>query len=151
MATTTFTGPVKSGNILSTTGTTVGTNIKNVGDIVLSQSGTINYDDTSATSLSFTIPANSQIVGIEYHVETLFASSSTTTIAVGISTDADNYVAASNVTATATSVDCEPAAAGRWTDIGSSDQTVYGIAVTNSATAGVARVVVNYLQARDLS
>ena len=40
---------------------------------------------------------------------------------------------------------------GRWTDIGSSDQTVYGIAVTNSATAGVARVVVNYLQARDLS
>ena len=59
--------------------------------------------------------------------------------------------ASSNVTATATSVDCEPAAAGRWTDIGSSDQTVYGIAVTNSATAGVARVVVNYIQARDLS
>lgn len=68
MATTTFTGPVKSGNILSSTGTTVGTNVKNVGDIVLAQSGTINYDDTSATSLGFTIPANSQIVGIEYHV-----------------------------------------------------------------------------------
>ena len=38
MATTTFSGPIKAGTISNTTGTTVGTNMKNTGQVVMAQS-----------------------------------------------------------------------------------------------------------------
>ena len=37
MATTTFSGPIKAGTIKDTTGSTVGTNVKNVGFVKMSQ------------------------------------------------------------------------------------------------------------------
>ena len=37
MGTTTFSGPIKAGTIKDTTGTTLGTNIKNTGQVVMSQ------------------------------------------------------------------------------------------------------------------
>ena len=37
MANTTFSGPIRAGNIRNTTGTTVGTNIANVGYVVMCQ------------------------------------------------------------------------------------------------------------------
>ena len=37
MASTTFSGPIKAGTISNTTGTTIGTNIANVGQVVMSQ------------------------------------------------------------------------------------------------------------------
>ena len=37
MGTTTFSGPIKAGTIKETTGTTLGTNIKNTGQVVMSQ------------------------------------------------------------------------------------------------------------------
>jgi hypothetical protein len=36
-----FSGPIKAGNIFNTTGTTVGTNVANVGFVVMSQTDTI--------------------------------------------------------------------------------------------------------------
>ena len=53
MATTTFSGPIKAGTIANTTGTTVGDDVKNTGQVVMSQSimidaavaaGTTAYD-----------------------------------------------------------------------------------------------------------
>ena len=38
MATTTFSGPIKAGTISNTTGTTLGDNVKNVGQVVMTQS-----------------------------------------------------------------------------------------------------------------
>ena len=38
MATTTFSGPVKAGTISNTTGTTLGEDIRNTGQVVMSQS-----------------------------------------------------------------------------------------------------------------
>ena len=38
MATTTFSGPIKTGTIRDTTGTTVGTNVSNVGSVVMASS-----------------------------------------------------------------------------------------------------------------
>ena len=38
MGSTTFSGPVKAGTISQTTGTTVGTDMKNVGQVVMAQS-----------------------------------------------------------------------------------------------------------------
>jgi hypothetical protein len=41
MANTTFSGPIRAGDILDTTGTTVGTNVSNIG---FSCNVSINYD-----------------------------------------------------------------------------------------------------------
>jgi hypothetical protein len=41
MANTTFSGPVRAGTIVDTTGTTLGTNVKNIGPVVLTQSSTV--------------------------------------------------------------------------------------------------------------
>jgi hypothetical protein len=50
MATTTFSGPIKAGTISNTTGTTLGSNIKNVGQVVMSQSAAITQSTTAAAT-----------------------------------------------------------------------------------------------------
>ena len=150
MANTTFSGPVRAGTIVDTTGTTLGTNVKNIGPVVLTQSATValTHTTTAATALGIIIPANSQILSVQIMIEQLFANSATTTIAVGLSaSNATNLIAAASVSATATIVDpTVPASAGAWRTIGTSDVQLYGITVANSATAGKARIVVTYSQ-----
>ena len=154
MGTTTFSGPIKAGPISNTTGTTVGTDVKNVGSVVMSQSSTteLTHATTTATALGIIIPAKSQIIGITLIIESLFTSSNTTTIAIGNSSgDATDICDNTNVTATALSVVMGPAAVDVWTNTGTSDVELYGITVANSASAGSARVVVEYVQANNLT
>ena len=149
MANTTFSGPVRAGTIVDTTGTTLGTNVKNIGPAVLTQSSTVALTNatTAATALGIIIPANSQIISVSIQVESLFTGSSTTTIAVGkSSSSATNLAAATNVSATATGASMLPAAADAWRTVGTSDVELYGITVANSASAGNARIVVTYSQ-----
>ena len=63
MASTTFSGPIKAGTISNTTGTTLGDNVKNVGQVVMTQSSDValTHATTTATALGIIIPANSQI------------------------------------------------------------------------------------------
>lgn len=64
MGTTTFSGPVKVGTIAATTGTTLGVDMKNVGQVVMAQSyefGTEGGAQT-ATVTGLVIPAKSQII-----------------------------------------------------------------------------------------
>ena len=154
MATTTFSGPIKAGTIRNTTGTTLGTDVANVGSVVMSQSSTteLTHATTTATALGIIIPANSQILSMTIIVESLFTSSSTTTIAVGNgSDDATDVSAATNVTATATSAEMSPAAVDVWTNTGTTDVELYGITVANSASAGSARITVQYVQNNNLT
>ena len=154
MANTTFSGPIKAGNIFNTTGTTLGTNVKNVGSAVLTQSSIValTHSTTSATALGIIIPANSQIISISIQVESLFTASSTTTIAVGnSSSSATNVAAATSISATATGAVMLPASAGAWRTVGTTDVQLYGITVANSATAGKARIVVTYSQNASLA
>ena len=67
MGTTTFSGPIKAGTIKNTTGTAVGKNVANVGQVVMSQSvlidaavvvGTTTYDVG-------VIPRNSQLLTVQ--------------------------------------------------------------------------------------
>ena len=76
MASTTFSGPIKAGTIANTTGTTLGDNVKNVGQVVMTQSSDValTHATTTATALGIIIPANSQIINIDIVVEQLFAS-----------------------------------------------------------------------------
>ena len=41
MASTTFSGPIKAGTISNTTGTTLGDNVANVGQVVMTQSSDV--------------------------------------------------------------------------------------------------------------
>jgi hypothetical protein len=154
MGTTTFSGPIKAGNIYNTTGTTIGSNVKNVGSVVMSQSASteLTHATTTATALGIIIPAKSQIIGITLIIESLFTSSNTTTIAIGNgSDDATDICDNTDVSATALSVVMGPAAVDVWTNTGTSDVELYGITVANSASAGSARVVVEYVQANNLT
>ena len=149
MANTTFSGPIRAGNIFDTTGTTLGTNVKNIGPVVLTQSATValTHATTAATALGIIIPANSQIISISIQVESLFTASNTATIAVGnSSSSATNVAAATAISATATGAVMLPASAGAWRTVGTTDVQLYGITVANSASAGKARIVVTYSQ-----
>jgi len=155
MASTTFSGPIKAGTIANTTGSTLGDNVKNVGQVVMTQSSDValTHATTTATALGIVIPANSQIMNINIVVEELFANSSTTTIAIGDgSGDATDIAAAHNVSATAVGpLKMLQASAGAWDNTGSTDIELYGITVANSATAGKARIVVEYVQNNNLT
>jgi hypothetical protein len=66
MGKTTFSGPIRAGTIANTTGTDVGTNVKNIGSVVMVQVFAITQA-ASATALATTIvlPANSHILNIQ--------------------------------------------------------------------------------------
>ena len=140
MAFSTFSGPIRSGTVKNTTGTTVGS-IDNTGVVVLSQTAALGL----ATSTPFVLPAGAQILGFNIDVTTTFTTSST--LAVG-----DGSTAAKYVTAITT------AAAGRQTiaytaaqlaslyNIGTSDVQVTVTMAGTTAVAGAGYITVTYAQ-----
>jgi hypothetical protein len=144
MGTTTFSGPIKAGNIYNTTGTTVGTDMKNVGFAVMAQSEAITEAATSA-STSIVIPANSQIVDIKCLVTTVW-DGGTNTLDVGDGSTTDLYVNGMVMTA-AGLVNMTAATTGtgaNWRDVGTTD---VNISVDSVATgSGVGVLTVWYIQ-----
>ena len=144
MGTTSFSGPIKAGTIATTTGTTVGTDMKNVGFVVMAQSEAITEAATSA-STDMTIPANSQIIDIKCLVTTVW-DGGTNTLDVGDGSTTDLYVngmvmtAAGLVNMTAATT----GTGGNWRDVGTSDVR---ISVDSVATgSGVGVLTVWYIQ-----
>ena len=154
MATTTFSGPIKAGTISNTTGTTVGTNVKNVGQVLMSQSFSFAYStEGSATDTTVVIPANSQIVSIEVNVETAFNDSGNDLLEVGSSADTDLYINDVSIAAIGKIALGTAALCANWKDIGTSDIKVGYIynGANNDSSAGAATVTINYLQNNNLS
>ena len=154
MATTTFSGPIKAGTISNTTGTTVGTNVKNVGQVLMSQSFSFAYStEGSATDTTVVIPANSQIVSIEVNVETAFNDSGNDLLEVGSSADTDLYVNDVSIAAIGKIALGTAALCANWKDIGSSDVKIGYIynGANNDASAGAATATISYLQNNNLS
>ena len=151
MATTTFSGPVKAGTIKDTTGTTVGSDISNVGSVVMAQSVVIDIIGADALNQRVAIiPANSQGVDVILNVTTVNNDSGTATVAVGTSADADAFIPATNVKALGTTrgtLDTEA------TDVGTTDLEVMAdfVAGTEDGTTGAATVTVLYIQNNNLS
>ena len=77
MASTTFSGPVKSGTIKETTGTTVGTDVNNVGFVLMAQSAVIDITGTTATTTVGVIPANSKITEVMLNITDTYNGSAT--------------------------------------------------------------------------
>ena len=154
MATTTFSGPIKAGTISNTTGTTVGSNVKNVGQVLMSQSFSFAYStEGSATDTTVVIPANSQIVRIDVNVETAFNDSGNDLLEVGSSADTDLYVNDVSIAAIGKIALGTAALCANWKDIGTSDIKIGYIynGANNDASAGAATVTINYLQNNNLS
>jgi len=146
MATTTFSGPVKAGTIRNTIGTTVGTNIANVGFVSMAQS--VKIDIIGASHLNqvcAVIPANSQIIDVIANVTTVNNDTGAATISVGTIADADAFINALNVKALATThgtLDTEA------TNVGTTDIQVLAdfTGANGDGTTGAATVTVLYIQ-----
>ena len=150
MGTTTFSGPIKAGTIKETTGTTLGSDIKNTGQVVMAQSAVIDIIGANASTTCATVPANSQIVDVILNVTTAANDTVSATVSVGTATDADAFISAANVLATGTTrgtLDTEA------TDIGTTDANVVATytAGNDDGAVGAATVTVMYLQNNNLS
>lgn len=149
MGTTTFTGPVKAGDVLNTTGSTAGT-IKNVGTLVAAQSAAITQSAT-ASATSIVIPANSTIIDIELFVTTAWSSATTTyTVSVGTSATATELVAATNANAIGVlslNPGTDATRTGLWVNVGTSDVVIWVDSGAPDTIPGAGRLVVTYIQA----
>ena len=152
MGTTTFSGPIKAGTIKETTGTTVGTDMKNTGQVLMAQTAAVDLSNgaIAASALDIIIPANSQLVDIVF--DSITAASGATNISIGkVGGSATAYV---NTFAIGTTVGLKrptTQAGGTlaWEDVGTSDVRFN---VTNSAatSAGEIRVTIMYIQNNNL-
>ena len=146
MATTNFSGPITAGQIRNTTGTTLGENIKNIGQVLMSQS--VKVDIIGASHLNqvcAVIPANSQIVDVILNVTTVNNDTGAATVSVGTVADGDAFIATANVKALATThgtLDTEA------TNVGTTDIQVLAdfTGASGDATTGAATVTVLYMQ-----
>ena len=151
MGTTTFSGPIKAGDIYNTTGTTVGTDVRNVGSVLMAQSAVIDIiGATAANQVVATVPANSQIVDVILNITTANNDSNAATVVVGTSADADAFIPSTSAKTAATTrgtLDTEA------TDVGSVDIQVLAdfTATDGNGTNGAATVTVLYIQNNNLT
>ena len=148
MGTTTFSGPIKAGPIANTTGTTVGTDMKNTGQVVMAQTHAIDLSGgvITAEATAMIIPANSQIIDIVFDVIT--AASGTTDISVGlVGGSAVAYVNTYTIGTTAgrhyPTVDSGGTRA--WEDVGTTDVRM-NVSNSDATSAGEVRLTVLYQQ-----
>ena len=149
MGTTTFSGPIRAGNIRNTVGTTVGTDVANVGYVVMMQTHTMDLSSgaIAAGATDMVIPANSKIIDVVVDLST--AANATTNLSVGDTVGGATTILntlATGTTAGLKTVTTQGGGTGEWADTGTADLK---LTVTNSAatTAGVAVITVMYAQA----
>jgi len=148
MGTTTFSGPVKAGTIRETTGTTVGTDMKNIGQVVMAQTHAIDLSGgvITAEATAMIIPANSQIIDIVFDVIT--AASGTTDISVGlVGGSAVAYVNTYTIGTTAGRHYPTTDAGGTraWEDVGTTDVRI-NVSNSDATSSGECRITILYQQ-----
>jgi hypothetical protein len=153
MASTTFSGPIKAGTISNTTGTTVGKDMKNTGQVVMAQTFAVDLSGgaLAASATNVIIPANSQIIDCVF--DSITAASGATNISVGFVGGAATALVNTFVIGTTVGRKYPTTQAGgalAWEDIGTTDQRLN---VTNSAatSAGEVRITILYQQNTNLS
>ena len=134
MANTTFSGPIRAGNIKNTTGTTVGTDIANIGYVVMCQDTvqSLAGGALAAVVTDIIIPANSKIVNV---IIDLVAAANTII----------------NAVASGTTVGVKALGAGgggtlEWGNIGTADKRL-NVTASAATNAGSVRITVMYAQA----
>lgn len=158
MGTTTFSGPIKAGTINATTGTTLGTDVANIGQVVMSQSQAITQAGTNLDTpdgiyvTNIVIPANSTITSIKLYVGAVW-SGVASTLGIGTSASATALTAAGAVAGGTLGIISATAGAdatrvNKWADVGTTDIRIV-VTSTNTGT-GTGVLVVEYLQNTNL-
>ena len=157
MATTTFSGPIKAGTISNTTGTTLGSDVKNTGQVVMAQtfttSDTLDSGASTANTTTVVIPANSQIIDIVLDKPTVMAGA-TCTFSIGDTVGGNaTFINAYDVTI-ASGVGrayptTEAGGALAWADTGTSDVKITWTS-TGATTDGEIRATILYQQNNNL-
>jgi hypothetical protein len=149
MGTTTFTGPIKAGNVLNTTGTTAGT-VKNVGFCEMAQTVAITQAGTAnALATTIVIPAYSHITSMQV-LATVGWTGNATTISVGTTSTATELVSGAstaNVGIDILTPGTDATRTAKWSNVGTSDVIIY--AKSANTGNGVGDLVVRYIQAEN--
>lgn len=151
MGKTTFSGPIRAGNIFETSGTTLGQNVKNVGSVVMVQTFPITQAGTAtALGTNIVLPANSHILNMQVVVTAAWTGAATT-FSVGNTATSTEYVSGAaggtiGVIGLLPGSDATRTAA--WDDTGTTDKRVFVLSA-NTGT-GVGTLTVRYIQSHDL-
>ena len=154
MATTTFSGPIKAGTISNTTGTTLGDDVRNTGQVVMSQSIMIDAA-IGAGTLSYNvgvIPKNSQLLTTTIRVGVASNQGTSATVSVGKTGTAQYFIANTDVTTlgeTSSIADAALDEADRFSADTQITATLIGVGTT--ATTGQVTVTFTYIQANNLT
>lgn len=152
MGTSTFSGPIKAGPIKFTTGTTLGQDVANVGNVVLSQQSAVtqatNGGSAGVYTTNIVIPAGSTITSIQLFVTTVWDGVATT-LGVGTSASATALTAAAAVAGGTLGIIAATAGAdatrvAKWANVGTTDIRIVLTSTNTGAGEGV--LVVNYIQ-----
>jgi len=155
MATTTFSGPIKAGTISTTTGTTLGKDIKNTGQVVMAQ--TTDFSTAggaqTATVTDIVIPAASQIIDIVIDVPVAVANA-TCVLSIGDTVGGNaTFLNAFSITVASGAgrkyPTTEAGGALIWADTGTSDLRLTWTS-TGATTNGEIRATVLYQQNSNL-
>ena len=151
MANTTFSGPILAGGIKNTTGSTVGTNMKNTGYVLMSQTEKITQAAASSTT-DIIIPAKSQLVSADLYVSVIW-SGAAATAGLGYVGDATAFTAALAFTGATLGIIPITAGASKarvdaWADVGDTDRRL--LLTYNNLGAGEGWLTVTYMQAVDV-
>ena len=153
MATTTFSGPIKAGTISNTTGTTLGDNIRNTGQVVMTQSIMIDAAVAVGTTTYNVgvIPKNSQLLTTTIRVAIVSNASGTATVSVGKTASAAFFIANTDVKTLGETTTLATASLDSADRVGADTQiTATLIAVGTTATTGQVTVTFTYVQANNL-
>ena len=147
MANTTFSGPILAGTIKNTTGTTVGTDMKNTGQVLMSQTEAVTQAATTSTT-NIILPANSQLVYAKLFVSVVW-NGAATTAGLGYVGDATAFTAAGGIAGGTLGIIEITAGANKarvdaWADVGSTDRRL--LLTHNNTGTGVGWLTVTYIQ-----
>ena len=154
MANTTFSGPVRAGTIKSTTGTIVGTNVANIGQVVMSQSIMISAAVGVGTTTYNVgvIPNQSQLLSVTIRVAVVSNAAGNATVSVGKTGSAQYLIANTNVKALGETSSIANGALDEADRFDSDTQiTATLISAGGTATTGQVTVTFTYMQANGLS
>jgi len=153
MATTTFSGPIKAGTISNTTGTTLGDDVRNTGQVVMTQSIMIDAAVAAGTTTYNVgvIPKNSQLLTTTIRVAVVSNSGTSATVSVGKTGTATYFIGNTDVKTLGETSSIANGALDEADRFGSDTQiTATLIAAGSTATTGQVTVTFTYVQANNL-
>jgi hypothetical protein len=157
MGITTFSGPIKAGTIKNTTGTTLGSDIKNTGQVLMAQTfttGSLAGGASAANDTTVVIPANSQIVDCVIDCPTAMGNA-TAVLSVGDTVGGNATFINSFSITVASGVGrkyplTEAGGALAWADTGTADKKITWT-TTGATDAGEIRITILYQQNNNLA